>query len=80
MNQLFMNTNTIQYNFMSIPDHTCSDKSKFTVDFVNELRNRMKINGKKLYFFLKDGTPVYSHLDIPNSEKVLIYSTSPVYK
>lgn len=40
----------------------------------------MKLNGKKLYFYLKDGTPVYSHLDIPPEEKILIYSTSTVFK
>jgi len=40
----------------------------------------MKINGKKIFLFLKDGTPVYSHLEIPPSDKVLVYSTSPVYR
>lgn len=57
---------------MYVPDHSIKDKSIFD-EFVLVLKNRyikylytrLKINSKKIYLYLKDGTPVYSHLDIP---------------
>ncbi|KAM3130325.1 hypothetical protein pb186bvf_017538 [Paramecium bursaria] len=79
VNQLYINTNSLQYIFMYIEDLTVNDKSKFQF-FVNSLKNRLKINTTKLYFFLKDGKPVYSHLDIPYNQSLLIFSTYPVYK
>jgi hypothetical protein len=86
VNQLYLNTNQLQYIFMYVPDHTVADASVFE-DFTAVVKNRyfliinrLKINSKKLYFYLKDGTPVYSHLDIPAKQSVLIYSTATVYK
>ncbi|CAD8192239.1 unnamed protein product [Paramecium pentaurelia] len=79
VNQLYLNTNTLQYIFMYVPDHSVKDKHAFQ-EFVAVVKNRLKINSKKLYFYLKDGTPVYSHLDIPINQSLLIYSTSTVYK
>ncbi|CAD8193646.1 unnamed protein product [Paramecium octaurelia] len=79
VNQLYLNTNTLQYIFMYVPDHSVKDKHVFQ-EFVAVVKNRLKINSKKLYFYLKDGTPIYSHLDIPINQSLLIYSTSTVYK
>ncbi|CAD8127638.1 unnamed protein product [Paramecium sonneborni] len=79
VNQLYLNTNTLQYIFMYVPDHSVKDKQAFQ-EFVLVMKNRLKINSKKLYFYLKDGTPIYSHLDIPVDQSLIIYSTSTVYK
>ncbi|CAD8108577.1 unnamed protein product [Paramecium sonneborni] len=79
VNQLYVNTNSLQYIFMYVPDHSNKDKQVFE-EFTSVVKNRLKINSKKIYFYLKDGTPVYSHLDIPPKQSVLIYSTSTVYK
>ncbi|CAD8106859.1 unnamed protein product [Paramecium primaurelia] len=79
VNQLYLNTSSLQYIFMYVPDHSIKDKSIFE-EFTSVVKNRLKINSKKIYFYLKDGTPVYSHLDIPPKQSVLIYSTSTVYK
>jgi hypothetical protein len=57
---------------MYVPDHSIRDKLIFD-EFVSVLKNRyifiyydrLKINSKKIYLYLKDGTPVYTHLDIP---------------
>lgn len=34
-------------------------------DFENALKNCIKINSDKLYFYLTDGTPISSYLEIP---------------
>ncbi|CAD8117425.1 unnamed protein product [Paramecium sonneborni] len=77
-NQLFMEDERFLYQFMFVPDLT-QPKERFD-DFIKCLRNVQKINSKRLYFYLKDGTPVNSHLDIPPIHKTLIYSQNSVYK
>ena len=71
-NQLYMDDERFLYSFMYIPDLT-QPKERFD-EFIKCLRNVQKINSKRLYFYLKDGTPVNTHLDIPPSSKTLIYS------
>ncbi|CAD8113582.1 unnamed protein product [Paramecium sonneborni] len=77
-NQLFMEDERFLYQFMFVPDLT-QPKERFD-DFIKCLRNVQKINSKRLYFYLKDGTPVNSHLDIPPIYKTLIYSQNSVYR